>query len=202
MKCVYEKAAMSAAALLALLVVIPVHASYVCTGNAGSAAVNPYFDGDLTDARCDTDEIETALGGITIDTNFIVGSKSNSVGEDPITSWGQDEFGLGTLTVTDTSDTSGSWTLTGSSTTPLFFVDKYDGGYDVFTYMGPGTDPFSDSWDDTNRGVTGANCSEVNCNATTSHISVYGVVPIPGAVWLFGTGLLGLVGMARRKKTT
>ena len=27
-----------------------------------------------------------------------------------------------------------------------------------------------------------------------------GVVPVPAAVWLFGSGLLGLVGMARRKK--
>ena len=27
-----------------------------------------------------------------------------------------------------------------------------------------------------------------------------GVVPIPATVWLFGSGLLGLVGMARRKK--
>jgi len=27
------------------------------------------------------------------------------------------------------------------------------------------------------------------------------VIPIPAAVWLFGSGLLGLVGMARRKKT-
>jgi len=26
------------------------------------------------------------------------------------------------------------------------------------------------------------------------------VVPIPPAFWLFGSGLLGLVGMARRKK--
>ena len=26
-------------------------------------------------------------------------------------------------------------------------------------------------------------------------------VPVPAAVWLFGSGLLGLVGMARRKKT-
>jgi len=25
-------------------------------------------------------------------------------------------------------------------------------------------------------------------------------VPIPAAVWLFGSGLLGLIGMARRKK--
>ena len=28
-----------------------------------------------------------------------------------------------------------------------------------------------------------------------------GEVPIPSAVWLFGSGLLGLIGMARRKKT-
>mgnify|MGYP003572662002 FL=1 len=27
-----------------------------------------------------------------------------------------------------------------------------------------------------------------------------GVVPVPAAVWLFGSGLIGLVGMARRKK--
>jgi len=27
------------------------------------------------------------------------------------------------------------------------------------------------------------------------------VVPIPGALWLFGSGLLGLIGIARRKKT-
>jgi len=26
------------------------------------------------------------------------------------------------------------------------------------------------------------------------------VVPIPATVWLFGSGLLGLVGIARRKK--
>lgn len=27
------------------------------------------------------------------------------------------------------------------------------------------------------------------------------VVPIPAAVWLFGSGLIGLVGVARRKKS-
>ena len=29
---------------------------------------------------------------------------------------------------------------------------------------------------------------------------VYTVIPVPASVWLFGSGLLGLVGMARRKK--
>jgi hypothetical protein len=29
----------------------------------------------------------------------------------------------------------------------------------------------------------------------------YGVVPVPAAVWLFGSGLLGLVGIARRKQS-
>ena len=27
------------------------------------------------------------------------------------------------------------------------------------------------------------------------------VVPVPAAVWLFGSGLLGLIAVARRKKT-
>jgi hypothetical protein len=42
-----------------------------------------------------------------------------------------------------------------------------------------------------------------NFDITTLHVNSYvpgGVVPIPAAVWLFGSGLLGLVGIARRKK--
>ncbi len=38
-------------------------------------------------------------------------------------------------------------------------------------------------------------------NKSLSHITFYdtGVVPVPAAVWLFGSGLLGLVGVARRR---
>ena len=43
-------------------------------------------------------------------------------------------------------------------------------------------------------GTTNANAS------VTGQPGSWGVVPIPGAVWLFGSGLLGLVGMSRRKK--
>lgn len=38
-----------------------------------------------------------------------------------------------------------------------------------------------------------------NYNAAFS-LSAPGLVPVPAAVWLFGSGLLGLVGIARRKK--
>ena len=40
-------------------------------------------------------------------------------------------------------------------------------------------------------------------NGSISHVAIYGgvpEVPIPAAAWLFGSGLLGLVGVARRKK--
>lgn len=38
---------------------------------------------------------------------------------------------------------------------------------------------------------------------TENSVTVSGptVIPVPAAVWLFGSGLLGLVGIARRKKT-
>ena len=39
-------------------------------------------------------------------------------------------------------------------------------------------------------------------NSSVSYLVVEGVspVPVPAAVWLFGSGLLGLIGVARRKK--
>ncbi|MFV2004950.1 MAG: VPLPA-CTERM sorting domain-containing protein [Gammaproteobacteria bacterium] len=36
-------------------------------------------------------------------------------------------------------------------------------------------------------------------NPTNSSLTVNAVVPVPAAVWLFGSGLIGLVGLARRK---
>jgi len=206
----YKLAALPVAALLSVLLVSPAQASYVCTGAAGPADnTTPYFNGDLTDTQCDITEIEDALG-FTIDELLITGSKTNSTEvTDPldpnfgdINGWSQDEFGLGTLVVSSYTNTSGTWELTGS-TEPLFFVEKYDSGYDIYTYMGGSTSPFSDSWDGANRGTIGEACKavgSVNCNANTSHISVYGVVPVPAAVWLFGSGLLGLVGVARRRR--
>ena len=193
------RGALPAATLLAAFTAVPAQASYVCTGVSGSAVGNPFFDGDLTDTSCDLDEL--GLGAIS--PSLFEGSKTNSIEDSAgdITSWLQDEFDLGTLTIIPGyTNTGGEWSLTGGGITPLFYVVKYDGGYDAYTYMGPGTDPFGDVWDDFNRGTAGEPCGSINCRANVSHISVYGVVPVPAAVWLFGSGLLGLVGVARRKR--
>lgn len=37
------------------------------------------------------------------------------------------------------------------------------------------------------------------CSAVPSFIGAYNAVPVPAAVWLFGSGLLGLVGFMRRR---
>ena len=32
-----------------------------------------------------------------------------------------------------------------------------------------------------------------------SHVAIYGVVPVPAAFWLFGTALVGFIGISRRR---
>ena len=49
---------------------------------------------------------------------------------------------------------------------------------------------------------TGQVSGSLNLNSSTLTVDVSAnPVPIPSAIWLFGSGLLGLVGIARRKKT-
>ena len=37
------------------------------------------------------------------------------------------------------------------------------------------------------------------CSAVPSFVGAYNVVPVPAAVWLFGSGLVGLAGIARKR---
>jgi len=82
---------------------------------------------------------------------------------------------------------------------PLEFLFDVTGGDAAALYGGgsiPGGIILSDS------GFPGSFDSNFDnlVDGVGSGVSDTGVVPLPAAVWLFGSGLLGLVGMARRKK--
>ena len=90
--------------------------------------------------------------------------------------------------------------FTYEGTTPQVIVEKADGWYSVYNWgtqisEGDGYYYFLREFGDFDCDAQG-----INCSADTSHVSAYGVVPIPASVWLFGSGILGMIGVARRKK--
>jgi hypothetical protein len=79
------------------------------------------------------------------------------------------------------------------------FFDKFDGELFAGDYFVPGTGG-NNTWDRLFfTGVTGVSKLEVNLAGSggIDRLS-YSVVPVPAAVWLFGTALLGFIGFSRR----
>jgi hypothetical protein len=58
--------------------------------------------------------------------------------------------------------------------------------------------PFNTS---ANNAALGLTTSSITITATSS-LPVVSAVPVPAAVWLFGSGLIGLISIAKRKKNT
>ncbi len=103
------------------------------------------------------------------------------------------EFTVGLLTFTEDMDTAGGVGPT------LFFFDgvlseiKYDTQFGssglFFSFI-----QFFEGSDDAGNGIGG---NWDMGSYTESPV----VIPLPPAVWLFGSGLIGLIGIARRKKS-
>jgi len=103
-------------------------------------------------------------------------------------------LGLDLLVFTGTSNqpTSGQWGYTGPESVD-YFVVKAGNNYALYHYTDANTLNMRNigHWDTTeleNKGM--------------SHVTAYSVstVPIPTAVWLLGSGLIGLVGISRRHR--
>ena len=163
--------------------------AYICTG-AGNEFVDPL---------CDSDEISAALGVPIDDTMLAKDDEQYNPG--PVAG-GSTAFG--TLEVTQVaSSVDGTVIFTYTGQTPQVIVEKANGWYSVYDWLTQITDLGSNTYSfDREFGDFDCGAQGINCSAATSHVSAYGVVPVPAAVWLFGSGLIGLVGIARRKQTT
>ena len=62
------------------------------------------------------------------------------------------------------------------------------------------TDPTRAWRFDMNGGLQSFGSKSLNFSAWAVHSGDVSAVPIPTAIWLFGSGLIGLIGVARRKK--
>ena len=95
---------------------------------------------------------------------------------------------------------TGTWEFDPSKFSPTEFLIVLKAanspGFAAWLFTGTDAASFSGDWL-----VAWENNNNMPRNL--SHLSVYAsptVVPVPAAVWLFGSGLLGLVGVARRKQ--
>ncbi|MHB8741628.1 MAG: VPLPA-CTERM sorting domain-containing protein [Sulfuricaulis sp.] len=98
-------------------------------------------------------------------------------------------------------DTSGScpqagWGLTNAGPFSNVQSNLYWSG----TVYAPNTNNAWDFYFD--KGYQDATVKGLNAYAWAVHPGDVAAVPIPAAAWLFGSGLLGLIGVARRQKTS
>jgi hypothetical protein len=123
-------------------------------------------------------------------------------------SWTWD-FDAGTVSITNSSTFYGSvWTAY-----DVTFTDtgtSYDGSM-LFSWSANPTIPVDASWDVDDGGTAGTANVTVNSSKIRPTSSAFPgfqpyfsgsltQVPVPAAVWLMGSGLIGLVGVARRRR--
>lgn len=100
----------------------------------------------------------------------------NPLAPNPVTVWSVGGFSFSMDNVTIDTQTASALTLSGSG-----------------MITGGGFDPTPGTW-----AFSGQTASNITFSWSSSNLAV----PIPPAVWLFGSGLLGLVGIARRRKAS
>ena len=146
---------------------------------------------------------------LTLTAPNLNGTKIDGVVTDTITRYTCDEMGLNCL---ETGDTSLVGTAVTATSTQLLFDFGADedsllflaGASNNFWCLetqfctGDGIN-FAEQIGRNDNGQSVAQLVEYD-NTTTIVFANAAVIPVPAAVWLFGSGLLGLIGFARRKR--
>lgn len=159
-------------------------------GGSGSFTSNGFMPDVVIDESVDTWAKADTVGNSLI-LGFASGTLVNDTGDDLVL------FGIGTgedtfdLTIGVTTVTGLTATDSGSNTPDGFQLNAIAVDLTAFAI----------------GGLVSVTSITLTFQDTTSEFGLAGalnpppvVVPVPAAVWLFGSGLLGLVGVARRKK--
>lgn len=150
----------------------------------------------------------TSVGGATACAGIFGGNDSNQDlnGLFSVDNWTE----ILKLNSNGDTETANGITLTVNSSSKTWSVDTYAGNDPVMFVLKGGptfsaflmdTSVLSGSWD--NLSMLKGNG---NTDAGLSHWTIYSggttVVPLPAAAWLFGSALLGVVGLGYRRKRT
>lgn len=143
--------------------------------------------------------------------NFSIDSSSiNFAGTGQLGMLGVQAIGVGTGAFAGSGMVSGDYSLKYNAADSYWYLynDIYFGMqvYDLANLAAVVTD--ANNWQLTgdlllsvgNAGMLGGVAGE-NVGSFKLSVGSYSVVPVPGAVWFMGSGLLGLLGIARRKVT-
>ena len=176
------------------------------SANAGMVLVGLYDglnDGDATqlEAILNTgfDKISGGALGLVVDLQEEARVDVVDLSAGPESSGGLTITGTMFKPVPDSTEAIvGTWDWTGAGSLDYltFKFDSWLAVYQITDGMTSGVWSTQDFCDGT--------VSDLACNANgqpfaLSHSAAYGVVPVPAAVWLFASGLLGLVGVARKR---
>lgn len=148
--------------------------------------VGGYFDSDYIDLAFNTSVANVVGNDLEI---FFVGSGGQTVG-----------MTIGTETNTYVlAPEEGKINGASDSVYGLYPIVKLAIDLDDFTGVSSLTEfrlTVGDRWCGTDDAVV----PNGECSSLPSFVGGYNAVPVPAAVWLFGSGLLGLVGVARRRR--
>ena len=153
--------------------------NFTLSGTVGSADAGNAFGLNIGDSITMTGVFnDSALNDVGAESVVFSAGSGNSL-----------DIVVGTMSFTETDDVDYSL---GSSPSLSFFDGAFT-GFDFLTYFG--------TFGQFESTVLSAGAMDDNFNVVNSAWTNYSVaaVPVPAAVWLFGSGLLGLAGVARRK---
>lgn len=197
--------------------------SAIATGGTGGIGPNVFSTGfnfggggDFTPTISDTTAVPVTSGGVTGDVTattltftqldfagiyngapFLLAPESRNENNNS-NPW---KFTVGTATVVDPA--FHNWDGNINNNLAFQLLNLEDNGDGTFDFAINFTSRISSSnGDATNTSFDGfiARWRVEGCASTTGTDCVIQAVPVPAAVWLFGSGLLGLVGIARRKR--